>query len=146
MSDESRYFATASWHPEEKEGSVTAGALTLAFSSAPALGGRGMVTNPEELLLSALAACFVQTWAIFLAKLKVPIERPELEGSCTLGADPAGGYRVASYELKPHVPKHLLEARGADIERTLQLAEKYCIVSRAVRGEGRTLTVTPEGV
>ncbi|MDL1952277.1 OsmC family protein, partial [Acidobacteria bacterium ACD] len=97
----------------------------------------------EELLLSALEACFVQTWAIFLAKLRVPIESPVLEGRCELEKDPAGGYRFSSFELFPHVPKALLDERAEDVEKTLELAERYCIVSKALRGEGRTITVTP---
>jgi osmotically inducible protein OsmC len=146
MSEEHVYRVSSSWTPAEKQGHLTSGSGTLAtpFGGAPSLGGRGDRTNPEELLLAALGACFVQTWAIFLAKLKVPIETPVLEGSLELDKDPAGGYRVAKLSLLPHVPKALWDERRGDVEKTLELAEKYCIVSKAVRGEGREIGVRPK--
>lgn len=145
MSEEHRFTVASSWDPRERQGELRNGDGSFAapFSGAPSLGGRKGVVNPEELLLSALEACFVQTWAIFLAKLRVPIESPVLEGRCELEKDPAGGYRFSSFELFPHVPKALLDERAEDVEKTLALAERYCIVSKALRGEGRTITVTP---
>ncbi len=47
-------------------------------------------------------------------------------------------------DLGPNVPSALLAERQADVEKSLQLAEKYCIVSKAVKGPA--LTVTPKGV
>lgn len=148
MSAEHRFTATATFRPPEKEGLLSNGDGTFSapFSGAPSLGGKTGVTNPEELLLSSLLACFSQTWAIFLAKLKVPIEEPRVDGALELDKDPAGGYRVVTIALEAHVPADLLAARHADVGKTLELAEKYCIVSKAVRGEGRTLTVTAKGV
>ena len=40
------------------------------------------------------------------------------------------------------VPAALLAEREADVAKTLALAEKYCIVSKAVKGEGREVHVT----
>jgi len=116
----------------------------MPFSGAPSLGGRSDLTNPEELLLAALEACFIQNWAIFLAKLKVPIDRLILEGSCELEKDPAGGFRVARIDLVPNIPKALWDERKGDIGKTLELAEKYCIVSKALRGERPSLLVAPK--
>jgi organic hydroperoxide reductase OsmC/OhrA len=146
MSEEHVFRASSSWNPEAKEGRLknADGTFAVPFSAAPSLGGKSGFANPEELLLSALAGCFVQTWAIFLAKLKVPIENPVLDGSCEVEPHPDGGYRVTKFDLVPHVPKAVWEERKEEVEKTLALAEKYCIVSRAVRGEGRDLLVTPK--
>ena len=145
MSEDHSYRVSSSWNPAEKQGHLTSGSGTLAtsFGGAPSLGGRADRTNPEELLLAALDACFVQTWAIFLAKLKVPIEKPVLDGRCELAKDPAGGYRVVKLLLVPHIPKTIWDERKGDIEKTLELAEKYCIVSKAVRGTGLAIEVSP---
>ena len=145
MSEERGFSISSSWDPSGKEGSLASGSGTLStpFGGAPSLGGRADRTNPEELLLAALVACFVQTWAIFLAKLKLPVERPVLDGRCALEKDPAGGHRISTFVLAPRVPKEVWEARRGDVEKTLELAEKYCIVSRAIRGEGREIRVTP---
>jgi len=58
--------------------------------------------------------------------------------------DPNGGWQVTKFDLVPHVPKAVWAARQEDVEKTLTLAEKYCIISKAVRGEGRDLLVTPK--
>lgn len=144
MSEEHRFTASVAWNAGEKSGDLAGGSGRLAtpFGGAPSLGGRADRTNPEEFLLGALLACFVQTWAIFLAKLRVPLESPRVDGALELEADPAGGYRVSRIELEARVPAALLAGREADVAKTLQLAEKYCIVSKAVKGEGREVRVT----
>ena len=102
MSEEHRFHASVTWDAAAKSGDLASGTGLLAtpFGGAPSLGGRTDRTNPEELLLGALAACFVQTWAIFLAKLRVPVEAPRVDGALELEADPAGGYRVARIDLR----------------------------------------------
>jgi len=144
MSEEHRFHASVTWDAAAKSGDLASGTGLLAtpFGGAPSLGGRTDRTNPEELLLGALAACFVQTWAIFLAKLRVPVEAPRVDGALELEADPAGGYRVARIDLRARVPAALLSEREADVAKTLALAEKYCIVSKAVKGDGREVHVT----
>lgn len=144
MSEEHRYTASVTWSAGERSGELSSGSGLLAtpFGGAPSLGGRADRTNPEELLLGALVACYVQTWAIFLAKLRVPVEAPRVDGALELEADPAGGFRVARIDLKAHVPAALLAEREADVAKTLALAEKYCIVSKAVKGDGREVHVT----
>ena len=146
MSEEHSFTATVTWDAGERSGELASGHLTTAFGGAPSLGGRADRTNPEELLLGALLACFVQTWAIFLTKLRLPVESPRVAGTLELGADPAGGYRVEKIHLSAYVPAALLAEREADVAKTLALAEKYCIVSKAVKGEGREVHVTPVGV
>jgi len=145
MSEEHVYRVSSSWTPAEKQGFLTSGSGTLStpFGGAPSLGGRADRTNPEELLLAALEACFVQTWAIFLSKLKVPVEKPLIDGRCELEKDPAGGFRVAKLLLVAHLPTALWDERQGDLEKSLELAEKYCIVSRALRGSGLAIEVSP---
>jgi organic hydroperoxide reductase OsmC/OhrA len=89
--------------------------------------------NPEELLLAATAACFLNTWAIFLKKLAVPFSEPSLSAACVVGPDPAGGFRVTSLSLRARVPGAVLGSHRPQVEKTLSLAEKYCIVSKVVR-------------
>jgi organic hydroperoxide reductase OsmC/OhrA len=139
------FSISASWDPPAREGRLlnADGSFAIAHTGAPALDGKGGTANPEELLLAAVSACFVQTWAIFVGKLKLPIPAPRLDATCTLEKDPAGGYRVTRIDLAAHVPAALLAERRADVEKTLSLAEKYCIVSKAVRGSV-ALTVAPE--
>jgi len=147
MPAEQRFTIAATWDPVSKEGTLgnADGSLRVVHAAAASLGGKTGTPNPEELLLASVSSCFVQTWAIFLVKLQLPIERPALDGSCEVEKDPAGGFRVTKMNLAPQVPAALWESRRADVEKTLALAEKYCIVSKAVKN-GLALTVTPRPV
>ncbi len=105
----------------------------LAFAGATALGGAGGKANPEELLLAALGACFVNTWSIFLKKLALAYAEPTLRVTGELGKDPAGGFRLERAVVHARVPASLLATSRAQVEKTLQLTEKYCIISKVVR-------------
>ncbi|MCM3878311.1 MAG: OsmC family protein [Thermoanaerobaculia bacterium] len=147
MSAEHVFRVAATWDSASKEGTLenADGSLRIAHAAALSLGGKTGTPNPEELLLAAVSSCFVQTWAIFLAKLQLPIERPALDGSCEVDKDPSGGFLVTKMNLAPRVPAALWESRRADVEKTLALAEKYCIVSKAVKGS-LALTIAPKPV
>ena len=109
------------------------GAQKIAIGAAAALDGSGHGTNPEELFISAVGSCFVATWAIFLKKLGIPYAAPALKVSARLEKDPAGGYHLTRMDIGAVVPSSLLASRRAEIEKTLSLTEKYCIVSKAAR-------------
>ena len=109
------------------------GDLSLPIGGSKALGGCGVGANPEELMLAAVAACFVNTWAIFLAKLKVPYSEPAVEISGDLGPDPSGGFRLFRAVIHARVPAPLLAAQRSQVEKTLSLAEKYCIISKVAK-------------
>ena len=107
--------------------------IEVPIAGSKRLGGAGGAANPEELFLSAAAACFVNTWAIFLRKLQVAYAEPALRVSGTLSPDPAGGFHMTGVVIHARVPRSLLEAEKAKVEKTLSLAEKYCIISKVAR-------------
>ena len=115
------------------EARVEGGAIPIPLAGAVSLGGSGGKANPEDLLLAALGACFVNTWAIFLAKLGLSHGEPSLRASAELEADPAGGFRFSKATIRARVPALLLAADREKVEKTVRLAEKYCIVSKVVR-------------
>jgi len=130
-----RFEVSASWSGDGAgRGEVRVGdTVAVPIAGAVVLAGSGRGANPEELLLAATAACFVNTWAIFLKKLGVPYSEPSLSASCEVGPDPAGGFRVTALSLRARVPADLLAAHRPAVEKTLSLAEKYCIISKVVR-------------
>jgi len=113
---------------------LTQGSVTFPVGGAKSLGGCGVGANPEEMLDAAIGACFVNTWAIFLRKFKLFYGEPSVRVSSDVGPDPAGGFRLVGATVHARVPASLLTENRAAVEKTLSLAEKYCIVSRAVRG------------
>jgi organic hydroperoxide reductase OsmC/OhrA len=140
MADEKKdevqhYRVSVTWEGDAGgSGTSRAGdGVTIPFGSAVELGGSGHGTNPEELLLSAVGACFIGTWAIFLKKLGIAYAEPALSVEGTLEKDPAGGYHMTGIDITCAVPESLLARDRAAVEKTLQLAEKYCIVSKVAR-------------
>jgi lipoyl-dependent peroxiredoxin len=109
------------------------GAAAIPIAGSTELGGAGGAANPEELLLGAIAACFVNTWAIFIPKLQIEYARPAIRVTGTLGKDPAGGYRMTGIVIRAQMPEALLAADRSKIEKSLALAEKYCIISKVAR-------------
>jgi organic hydroperoxide reductase OsmC/OhrA len=109
------------------------GDITLAIGGSKALGGCGLGANPEELMLGAIAVCFVNTWAIFLKKLGVAYAEPAVRVSGTLGPDPAGGLKFQNATIHARVPASLMAGQKAQVEKTLSLAEKYCIISKVAK-------------
>lgn len=130
------FRASASWSGDAKgsgEVLVAEGNVGIAIAGSRELGGAGGAANPEELLLAAIAACFVNTWAIFLKKLQVAYAEPAVRVTGSLGPDPAGGFRLTAAVIHARVPRTLLTSEGPKVEKTLQLAEKYCIISKVAR-------------
>jgi osmotically inducible protein OsmC len=130
-----RFQIDAAWSGDGAgEGRVRLGnSVSVPVAGATVLAGAGTGTNPEELMLAATAACFLNTWAIFLKKLAIPYAEPSLSAACEVGPDPAGGFRVTGVSLRARVPSAVLAAQRPQVEKTLSLAEKYCIVSKVVR-------------
>ena len=129
------FIAAATWSGDGSgAGNVQ---LPEAGVTIPIAGSReadgGEAANPEELLLGALAACFVNTWAIFLKKLQIAYAEPAVRVSGRLEDDPAGGFRVTDAVILARVPARLLESDRSRIAKSLELSEKYCIVSKVVR-------------
>ena len=108
--------------------------VTTPIAGSREAEGPGGAANPEELLLGSLAACFVNTWAIFLKKLQIPHAEPAVRVSGKLEDDPAGGFRVTDAVIHVPVPGALLDGDGrSKVAKSLELTEKYCIVSKVVR-------------
>lgn len=142
-----RFQVNAAWSGDgagDGEAEVPEGA-TISFAGARSLGGAGGRANPEELLLTSLGACFLNTWAIFLKKLGIAYAEPTVRLEGELGKDPAGGYRMQKAVIHARVPASLLLDQKAQIEKTLALAEKYCIISKTVRA-AMPLSIEIEGV
>ena len=84
-------------------------------------------------MLGAIAACFINTWAIFIKKLNLAHADLDVRVSGELGPDPAGGFKLRKATIHAKVPSALLASQKAAIEKTLSLAEKYCIISKVAK-------------
>jgi peroxiredoxin-like protein len=76
--------------------------LTLELSGPESMGGRGVGTNPEELLVSAVSSCFTATLFGVLRRAKLPVDSLEVGGSGTVTGFP-GHTRFAGITVNPTI-------------------------------------------
>jgi len=131
-----RYRVSLSWSGDATgcgEARVANETFAIPIGGAKELGGCGKGANSEEMLLAAVGTCWVATWAIFLKKLAVPHPDPRIVLTGTIGKDPAGGWRMTGMRIFARVPAAILAEHRPAIEKTVSLAEKYCIISKVAK-------------
>jgi peroxiredoxin-like protein len=115
-------------------GHITAGQLQLQVSAPVELAGAGLGTNPEELLLSAAATCYMITLGAILEKRSFPIRSLELHSEATYSQ--IGSLKCESIVHRPMI--QLDAGAGEEHKEAARLAamraEKACMVTKALSG------------
>ncbi|WP_042201235.1 OsmC family protein [Paenibacillus camerounensis] len=124
------------------EGQIDAGGLKTVISIPQEMGGPGTGTNPDEMLLGAAATCYLITLAAMLERSEITPESLTLESEATVDVT----NNVFTYERITHKPTIVLradvsEAELKKAERLAHMAEKSCMISRAVAGNVTIETV-----
>ena len=83
-------------------GEIEADGLALELSGPKSMGGRGVGTNPEELLVSAVSSCFTATLFGVLRRAKLPVDSLEVGASGTVTGFP-GHTRFAGITVNPTI-------------------------------------------
>lgn len=101
-------------------------------------------TSPEELVAAAHSACFAMSLSKAVADAGGTPVALDVSADVTLGADPAGGFRITSIKLTVRG-----EVEGLDDAGFVAAAEKAkvgCIISKALAGvDSITLDAALEG-
>jgi len=124
------------------QGTIEAGQLKTAISIPKEMGGPGVGTNPDEMLLGAAATCYLITLAAMMERGGLPVEKLTLESEGIVDVT----NNVFTYVSITHKPHIVLKAEAADhdLEHARRLAEKAessCMISRAVAGNVALSTV-----
>jgi osmotically inducible protein OsmC len=117
------------------------GTFDVSFPKRSADGANGF-TSPEELLAAAHSACYSMQLSAELAGDGATIEALDVSGDVSLGADPAGGFRLTGIHLTVRG-----EVTGMDSATFLAAAEAAklnCPVSKALTGVEITLDAALE--
>ncbi|GAA4462933.1 OsmC family protein [Nibrella saemangeumensis] len=112
--------------------------MTTSFESpigAPvSMGGKGVGTNPEDLMVAAAASCQLLTLAAIMQFNKIPFN------NITITSRGAFRFTKAGPELTriEHCPEIWLnqeeyDRSAATIKKFFSLAEKSCLVSKAIQ-------------
>lgn len=135
--------ASVAWSGSAREGrgtfQVGSGALTAPFTYNSRFRGDSE-TNPEELLLSALAGCL--TMAMAAALQEATGGGGELETSAELDLIPheSGGYRIPSMRLEIAVGGG---GSQEELDAALRRAMEMCPICNALTGSDIRVTVRP---
>lgn len=137
MSEERHSFHISStWlGNSDGDGVIDCNGRTVDYGVPVSLGGKEGRSNPEEMLIAAVASCYCITLAIIGERKRLPIERIDLEASGEIVRQPDKTLKFESITLRPRI--HLPGADEAQQKSALDAAQKaevYCLVSRALRG------------
>ncbi|GAB6989168.1 OsmC family protein [Paenibacillus pini] len=126
----------ADWNGgRNSDGFIEAGQLKTTISIPEVMGGPGIGTNPDEMLLGAAATCYLITLAAMLERASIPVQELSLESDAIVDVT----NNIFTYESITHMPRIILkpEASEKELELATKLAiqaESSCMISRAVAG------------
>lgn len=128
---------TADWNGGGRngEGRISAGNLDTQISIPKEMGGPGVGTNPDEMLIGAAATCYIITLAAMLELRQIPVEKLSLESIGVVGEHKGR----PKFERITHKP-HLILGAGVTVEQVeeakslIETAERSCMISNALRG------------
>ncbi|ALA41990.1 OsmC family protein [Paenibacillus sp. SEL3] len=141
---EHTFLLKADWNGgRNSDGRIEAGQLRTAISIPAEMGGPGVGTNPDEMLLGAAATCYLITLAAMMERASLPVASLALESEGIVDVT----NNIFTYRRIVHRPQVQLaaDATESQIEQALRLAEQAetsCMISRAVAGNV-TLSTEP---
>lgn len=123
-------------------GYIEAGNLKTQISIPHEMGGPGLGTNPDEMLLGAAATCYLITLAAMMERSSLPVQELTLESEGIVDVT-NNIFTYVSITHKPHIVLSP-DASQKDMELAEKLAlkaESSCMISRAVAGNVTMSTV-----
>ena len=97
----------------------------------------GGTTSPEELVAAAHSSCFAMQFSALIAEAGGTPQSLEVTADVSLGADPAGGFKLTGIALKV-----VGEVEGLDeaaFKKVAEDAKATCPISKALTGVEITL-------
>ena len=112
-----------------KAGQVQVGGENFRFSVPASMGGLGVGTNPEELLLSAVGACYTATLSGLLNSAGLPAAAVGVRVDGTVSDHPGPSARVSSLVVNPTFIG-ADAGRESDYEKAAVKARERCFIGR----------------
>ena len=123
------------WSETEGKGAgeIQTDDLVLELSGPESMGGRGVGTNPEELLVSAVSSCFTATLFGVLRRARLPVDSLAVGASGTVTGFP-GHARFARIVVSPTILGGDVE-RHPEYETAADIAHERCFIGRTLAPE-----------
>lgn len=124
-------------------GSMTTNGVEIPVSAPAELAGPGIGSNPEELLVSSAATCYIITLAAILSKREINYSHLEINSEAVVQKE---GHILTFKEII-HRPviflKHGDEEKRQEVEQFAHRAEKACFISNTLKPQV-AISVQPE--
>ncbi|MFB5265237.1 OsmC family protein [Paenibacillus enshidis] len=133
---EHTFLLKATWNGgRNSDGRIEAGNLRTQISIPAEMGGPGVGTNPDEMLLGAASTCYLITLAAMMERAGLSVQSLTLDSEGIVDVT----NNIFTYRRIIHRPRIVLahEASEEDVGKATLLAEKAessCMISRAVSG------------
>ena len=114
-------------------GEIQTDDLSLELSGPKSMGGRGVGTNPEELLVSAVSSCYIATLFGVLRRRRLPVDSLDISANGTVTGFP-GHARFARILVSPTILGADV-ARQPEYEAAATIAHDRCFIGRALAPE-----------
>lgn len=130
------FYLQSNWPGGRNDtGTIKSRNLYTDVSIPPEMGGPGIGTNPDEMLLGAAATCYIITLAAMLERSG--IEKEDLHMHSEAIVDVTQG--VFSYKKIIHQPHLVLTSETSErnfnkAKKLVEKAEGSCMISRALKG------------
>ncbi len=111
-------------------GEIQTDDLDLELSGPKSMGGRGVGTNPEELLVCAVSSCYTATLFGVLRRAKLPVDSLAVGASGTVTGFP-GHARFARIVVSPTILGGNVERRE-EYETAAGIAHDRCFIGHAL--------------
>jgi peroxiredoxin-like protein len=123
------------------DGHIEAGNLKSSISIPKEMGGPGIGTNPDEMLLGAAATCYVITLAAMLERADIGVESLTLHSDAVVDVT----NNIFTYESITHKPVITLKSESTPLQvekarRLAHKAEESCMISKALAGNVKLAT------
>lgn len=124
-------------------GETAAQHVSTMISLPRELGGSARGTNPEEMLFSTAAACYLITLGIILEKRGIATERLEVVSTGTMDDEKLKITRIV-HEPKVKLASAPTAEQRSSIAEAIRRAEQMCLISNAIRGNVEVAVVWSE--
>src|SRR6266567_4549761 len=85
------------------DGALSPSGATIPYGLPEGMGGGAGRTNPEELLMCSVAACYSLTLAVLAERRKLPISRIETAVEGDVIRQPGGTLKFIAMRLRPKI-------------------------------------------
>jgi organic hydroperoxide reductase OsmC/OhrA len=128
------YFTGLQWEKGSRAGMLSSpGKAEFRVASPPEFKGEEGVWSPEDLLVAAVEACTLTTFAAFALRVNLPVVsyRSSAEGLLEFYE---GKYRFTKIFIRPEIVLETADAL-AQAEKTIHDAHEKCLIVNSIRSE-----------